>query len=52
MGIFSRTEEQKKEDRSKGGKNGGNLMAAGTSEEVIESKTSLTAKYLKDLLSN
>jgi excinuclease ABC subunit A len=35
-----------------GGKNGGNLMAAGTPEEVIESKTSLTAKYLKDLLSN
>lgn len=35
-----------------GGKNGGNLMAAGTPEEVIESKSSLTAKYLKDLLSN
>lgn len=35
-----------------GGKNGGNLMAAGTPEEVIESKTSLTAKYLKYLLSN
>ena len=35
-----------------GGKNGGNLMAAGTPEEVIESKTSLTAKYLKNLLSN
>ena len=35
-----------------GGKNGGNLMAAGTPEEVIESKTSLTAKFLKDLLSN
>ena len=35
-----------------GGKHGGNLMAAGTPEEVIESKTSLTAKYLKDLLSN
>ena len=35
-----------------GGKNGGNLMAAGTPEEVMKSKTSLTAKYLKDLLSN
>ena len=35
-----------------GGKNGGNLMAAGTPEEVIESKSSLTAKYLKGLLSN
>ncbi len=35
-----------------GGKNGGNLMATGTPEEVIESKTSLTAKYLKYLLSN
>ena len=35
-----------------GGKNGGNLMAAGTPEEVIESKTSLTAKYLNPLINN
>jgi len=35
-----------------GGKNGGNLMATGTPEEVMKSKISLTAKYLKSLLNN
>ena len=35
-----------------GGKNGGHLMATGTPEEVIKSNTSVTAKYLIDLLSN
>ncbi|WOD43396.1 excinuclease ABC subunit UvrA [Hwangdonia lutea] len=33
-----------------GGETGGNLVAAGTPEEVIKIKTSETAKYLKDKL--
>ncbi|MBS3739631.1 MAG: excinuclease ABC subunit UvrA, partial [Psychroflexus sp.] len=33
-----------------GGENGGDLMAAGEPEEVIKSKQSLTAKYLKSKL--
>ncbi|MCB4797633.1 excinuclease ABC subunit UvrA [Neotamlana laminarinivorans] len=33
-----------------GGENGGNLVATGTPEEVIKSKTSETAKYLADKL--
>lgn len=35
-----------------GGKNGGHLMAVATPEEIIKSNTSITAKYLKDSLSN
>ena len=33
-----------------GGENGGQLLAAGTPEEVVKSKKSLTAHYLKDKL--
>ncbi len=33
-----------------GGENGGQLIAEGTPEEVVKSKTSFTAKYLKDKL--
>ena len=33
-----------------GGENGGNLMAEGTPEEVMQSKKSFTAKYLKEKL--
>ena len=33
-----------------GGKNGGNLLFEGTPEELIKSKDSYTAKYLKDKL--
>lgn len=35
-----------------GGKNGGNLMAVGTPEDVIKSKKSTTGKFLKPILSN
>ena len=35
-----------------GGKNGGNLMAVGTPENVIKSKKSTTGKFLKPILSN
>ena len=31
-----------------GGENGGHLLAEGTPEEVIQSKGSFTAKYLKE----
>ena len=34
-----------------GGNNGGKIVCTGTPEEVIKSKTSITAKYLKDKLS-
>jgi excinuclease ABC subunit A len=33
-----------------GGKNGGNLLFEGTPEELIKSKDSYTAKYLKEKL--
>ena len=33
-----------------GGENGGQLLAIGTPEEIIQSKSSLTAKYLKEKL--
>ena len=33
-----------------GGKNGGNILAFGTPEEVVKHKTSFTAKYLKEKL--
>ena len=33
-----------------GGENGGNLLATGTPEEIIKSKSSFTAKYLKEKL--
>jgi excinuclease ABC subunit A len=33
-----------------GGENGGNLLAKGTPEEIIQSKSSFTAKYLKEKL--
>jgi len=33
-----------------GGKNGGNLLFEGTPEELIKSKKSYTAKYLKEKL--
>jgi excinuclease ABC subunit A len=33
-----------------GGENGGNLLAAGRPEEFIKSKTSITAKYLREKL--
>ena len=33
-----------------GGENGGNLLATGTPEEIIKSKCSFTAKYLKEKL--
>ena len=35
-----------------GGKNGGELLAIGTPEEVMKSKISLTAKYLNPLINN
>jgi excinuclease ABC subunit A len=31
-----------------GGVNGGNIIAEGTPEELIKSKSSYTAKYLRD----
>ncbi len=33
-----------------GGENGGNLLATGTPEEIVKSKSSFTAKYLKEKL--
>ncbi|MGJ8737602.1 hypothetical protein, partial [Zobellia laminariae] len=33
-----------------GGEGGGKLLAEGTPEEIIKSKTSFTAKYLKEKL--
>ncbi|MGB0186536.1 MAG: excinuclease ABC subunit UvrA [Flavobacteriaceae bacterium] len=35
-----------------GGKNGGNLMAVGTPEDVVKSKKSTTGKFLKSILSS
>jgi excinuclease ABC subunit A len=34
-----------------GGKNGGTVMVQGTPEMIVDSKTSLTAKYLDAILS-
>ena len=34
-----------------GGENGGQLLAAGTPEEIVKNKKSITAKYLKEKLS-
>ena len=35
-----------------GGKNGGNLMAVGTPENLVKSKKSTTGKFLKSILKN